>query len=296
MHSLTPALTHPLPTLSQATVSTPSVSTPLVTARTSLSRKRPISSMQNPSNFNHSPHLSTRSEFQAASTSNSLMTSRPETETPSSPSLPQVNTTLERSNLNVDEFMLEAKAKHNLLLGIWKVHFNRTVFSSHMDELDFNTATLTKKLSTGILCSLATRVVQQLGEEKGVMRIECLTLPCVALSFMQVASLKIASVVPSSLHIDQFVIPFTTGDIPNARVLMFSIVAVAESLVTCQPSCLKFVCTEHHNQLGDVTAIKEKLANSSKRKGWNPKIIYCHAIGDREVVVATLTDPPYSLK
>ena len=230
---------------------------------------------------------------QAHSTSRIIPTTAGHSNEESSP--PQKDSPIERSNLNVDEFMLEAKAKQNLLLSLWKVHFNRTVFSSHMDELDFNTATLTNKLSTEMLCSLATRVVQQLGKEKGVRTIECLTLPCASLSFMQIASLKIAGVVLSTLHIKQFVIPFVIGDIPNDRVLMFSVIAVAENLTNCHPRCLKFVCSEKcTTQLGCIGILKEKLANAMIKKGWNPKITYCLATDDGSETTVTLTDPPYS--
>ena len=91
-------------------------------------------------------------------------------------------------------------------------------------------------------------------------------------------------------------IPFTIGDIPNDRVLMFSIITVAENLTNCRPLCLKFVCTEQSTttQLGDTRILKEKLANSMLRKGWNPKITYCLATHDGSESTVTLTDPPYS--
>ena len=236
VQSLTPTCTQPHPTLTQSNLS------PLTSVATQkFTRKRTQDALT--SKLSLSESVSLASSSHALSTPRIPTATRLTAEASFLPPPPE-DSSLERSNLNVDEFMLEAKAKQNLLLSLWKVHFNRTVFSSHMDELDFNTATLTNKLSTEMLCSLATRVVQQLGKEKGVRTIECLTLPCATLSFMQIASLKIASVLLSTLHIKQYVIPFTIGDIPNDRVLMFSIITVAENLTNCRPLCLKFVCTE----------------------------------------------------
>ena len=208
----------------------------------------------------------------------------------------QFSQSLDRSNLNVDEFLLEAKAEQNLLIGVWSVHFNQTTFSNHMDELDFNSATLAGKLSAGALCSLATNVVQRMGKEKGVKTIESLTFPCVSLSLMQIASQKIAGVVSPSLHIKEFVIPFTAGEIPNDRVQTFSITTVAENLSTCHPLCLRFVATDQSTPPSDEMALKEKLVRSMRRRRWNPKITYrFHPTeGSSSHTVLTLTDPPYS--
>ena len=202
--------------------------------------------------------------------------------------------TLERSNLNVDEFLLEAEAQENRHLSLWEDYFRQTAFSSHMDELDFNTATPAGKLSTETLCSLATTVLQQMANEKGVKTIECLTLPCVSLSFMQNVSQKIAGVVPPSLCIKEIVIPFTKGKIPNERVQAFSITAVAENLSTCHPLCLSFVATDQSTPLGNVSDLKEKLANSMGRRNWNPKITFCVYSPEGNRFVTTLTHPPYS--
>ena len=201
---------------------------------------------------------------------------------------------LERSNLNVDEFLLEAEAQENHHLTVWNVHFNQTAFSSHMEELDFNTATPAGKLSAETLCSLTTRVLKQMGKEKGVKTIRGLTLPCVSLSYMQNASQKIAGAVPPSLHIKEFVIPFTTGEIPNDKVQTFSITTVAENLSTCHPLCLSFVATDRSTPPGYERELKAKLSASMSRKGWNPKITYSVCSPEGTGTITTLTDPPYS--